>query len=317
MKKLKIFTWQIHGNYLYYLSHVGHEIYVPFLPERSGDYSGCFEGFPWPDTVKNIPAKEVSALQFDCIVFQRTEQYLQDQYDLFTPAQRRLPRIYLEHDPPRDHPTDTRHIVDTEDVLLVHVTPFNRLMWDNGRTPTRVIEHGVTVPDGVRYSGELRRGLVVINNIRKRGRRLGLDVFEEVRTRVPLDIVGMRSEEVGGLGEIGHDSLAQFEARYRFLFNPIRYTSLGLAVCEAMLLGMPVVGIASTEMSKTVQDGVSGYIDTNVNALIHHMNNLLEDHALAKKLGDGARASAEKRFDIRRFVHDWNDAFSLVTGYSV
>ena len=30
MKKLRIFTWQIHGNYLYYLSHVPHELYVPF-----------------------------------------------------------------------------------------------------------------------------------------------------------------------------------------------------------------------------------------------------------------------------------------------
>ncbi len=316
MKKLKIFTWQIHGNYLYYLSHVGHDIYVPFRPERSGDYSGCFDGFPWPETVKNVPVEQVSSLQFDCIVFQRPDHYLRDQYDLFTEAQRRLPRIYLEHDPPRQHPTDTRHIVSAGDVLLVHVTPFNRLMWDNGRTPTRVIEHGVIVPDGIRYSGELRKGLVVINNICKRGRRLGLDVFEEARKRVPLDIVGMGSQDIGGLGEIPHDRLAQFEARYRFVFNPVRYTSLGLAVCEAMLLGMPVVGIASTEMSKTIQDGVSGYIDTDVDSLIHHMNNLLEDHALAKKLGDGARTFAQKRFNIGRFVNDWNDAFSLVTGYS-
>src|SRR5574337_1049449 len=238
MKKLKIFTWQVHGNYLYYLSHVGHDIYVPFRPDRSGDYSGCFGGFSWPETVKNVPVEQVSSLRFDCILFQRPEHYLRDQYDLFTQEQRRLPRIYLEHDPPREHPTDTRHIVDCDDVLLVHVTHFNRLMWDNGRTPTRVIEHGVTVPRNIRYSGELRKGLVVVNNIRKRGRRLGMDVFEEARKRVPLDIAGMGSEELGGLGEVAHDRLAQFEARYRFLFNPIRYTSLGLAVCEAMLLGM-------------------------------------------------------------------------------
>jgi ADP-heptose:LPS heptosyltransferase len=29
--------------------------------------------------------------------------------EILTEAQRRLPRIYLEHDPPREHPTDTRH----------------------------------------------------------------------------------------------------------------------------------------------------------------------------------------------------------------
>ncbi len=315
MKRLKIFTWQIHGNYLYYLSHAGHEIYVPFNQDRSGDYSGCFDGFHWPDTVRNIPVEQVPSLQLDCIIFQRPEHYLKDQYHLLTETQRRLPRIYLEHDPPREHPTDTKHIVRERDVLLVHVTSYNHLMWDNGRTPAMIIEHGVAVPDGIRYSGELRKGLVVINNIRKRGRRLGLDIFEEARKRVPLDIAGIGSEDMAGLGEIPHDRLARFESRYRFLFNPIRYTSLGLAVCEAMLLGMPVVGIASTEMSKTIEDGVSGYIDTDINVLIDRMQTLLDDHALAKKLGEGARARAQKRFNINRFVSDWNNAFSLVTGY--
>lgn len=312
--KLRIFTWQIHGNYLYYLSHVPHEIYVPFNAARAGDYSGCFDGFPWPATVKNVPVEDIASLDLDCIIFQRPSHYLKDQYEILTEEQRRLPRIYLEHDPPQEHPTNTRHPVNDPNVLLVHVTHYNRLMWDSGNVSTRVIDHGVTVPDGAVYTGEIPRGLVVVNNIAKRGRRLGKDIFESVREEVPLDIIGIGSEEVGGLGEIPHDSLARFEARYRFLFNPIRYTSLGLSVCEAMLLGMPVVGIASTEMSRAIEDGVSGYADTDVARLIRCMQRLLQDPALAKTLGQGARAYAEKRFNVRRFVDDWNDALSLVTG---
>ncbi len=314
MKKLRIFTWQVHGNYLYYLSHVPHELYVPFTADRSGDYAGCFNGFPWPLTVRNIPREEVRSLDLDLILFQRASQYLHEQYDIFTPAQRALPRIYLEHDPPQDHPTNMRHPVDDPSLLLVHVTPYNRLMWDSGRTPTCVIDHGVTVPEAVQYTGELARGLVVVNNLKRRGRRLGLDVFEEVRKRVPLDLVGMGSEELGGLGEIGHEELPAFEARYRFLFNPIRYTSLGLAVCEAMLIGMPVVGIASTEMSTAVENNVSGFVDTDPGRLVERMQLLLADHALAKRLGAGARAAARRRFGITRFVADWNRAFSLITG---
>ena len=95
-----------------------------------------------------------------------------------------MPRIYLEHDPPQEHPTDTRHWVDDPNVMLVHVTPFNALMWDSGRTPTRVIEHGVMVPEDVRYSGELNRGLVVVNHLKRRGRRLGSDIFASVRREV-------------------------------------------------------------------------------------------------------------------------------------
>jgi glycosyltransferase involved in cell wall biosynthesis len=314
MKRLKVFTWQIHGNYLYYLSHVPHDIYVPFRSDRSGDYAGCFDGFPWPDNIINVPIDRIRELELDCILFQRSAQYLADQYEVLTEAQRLLPRIYLEHDPPREHPTDARHIVQDGNVLLVHVTSYNRLMWDNGNVPTKVIDHGIVVPPDVQYTGEIPRGLVIVNNIQKRGRRLGLDLFQEVRTRVPLDLIGIGSEAVGGLGEISHDSLPRFETRYRFLFNPIRYTSLGLAVCEAMLLGMPVVGIASTEMARTVEHGVSGYIDTDIERRVKHMNLLIADHGLAQRLGQGARVCAQQRFNIHRFVQDWNEAFSFVTG---
>ena len=112
MKKLKIFTWQIHGNYLYYLSHVPHDIYVPFNGDRSGDYRGCFDGFPWPDNIINVPVAEVPSLDLDCILFQRPDHYLKDRHEIFTEDQRRLPAVYLEHDPPQEHPTNTRHFVD-------------------------------------------------------------------------------------------------------------------------------------------------------------------------------------------------------------
>src|SRR5262249_22926405 len=144
-----------------------------------------------------------------------------------------------------------------------HVTPFNNLMWDSGRTPTRVIDHGVVVPEGVRYTGELERGIVVVNNLCRRGRRLGADVFALADREVPLDLVGMSWREGGGIGEVPHFELPAFEARYRFFFNPIRYTSLGLAVCEAMMVGMPILGLATTEMVTAVENGVSGYVETD------------------------------------------------------
>ncbi len=43
-----------------------------------------------------------------------------------------------------------------------------------------------------------------------------------------------------------------------------------------MLLGMPVIGIAFTEMSKTVQDGASGHLDTDVGELTKRMQSLLD-----------------------------------------
>ena len=313
MPGLRILTWHVHGNYLYYLAHAPHEFYLPTLPGRAG-HGGRGHSFPLGPNVHDVPADEVRNLQVDAVLFQSRANWEVDQFEFLSEEQRRLPRIYLEHDPPRDHPTETQHPVDDPEMLLVHVTHFNRLMWNNGRTPTRVIEHGVVLPEGARYGGERERGVVVVNHMRSRGRRLGADIFEEVRQRVPLDLVGMDAEALGGLGEVQPMELAAFEARYRFFFNPIRYTSLGLAVCEAMMLGMPVVGLATTEMATVIENGVSGYVDTNIDALVERMQELLADPGAARRLGEGARRTAMDRFGIERFTRDWDAAFRLVAG---
>jgi glycosyltransferase involved in cell wall biosynthesis len=314
MRSLRILTWHVHGSYLQYLSMVGHELYLPVKPGRPTGYGGRAPGRAWGDNVHDVPADEVRSGRYDVILFQSQRNWLDDQHEILSEAQRRLPRIYLEHDPPRGHPTDTRHIVDDPDVLLVHVTHFNALMWDSGRSPTVVIPHGVAVREGVRYTGELARGIVVVNGMPERGRRLGLDVFERVREEVPLDLVGVGSERIGGLGEVPLAELPAFEAGYRFFFHPIRYTSLGLAVCEAMMVGLPIVGLATTELPTVVENGVSGFIDTEPARLVAPMRELLADPALAKRIGEGARRAALEQFDIGRFARDWDAAFRLVTG---
>lgn len=313
MRRLKILTWHIHGNYLLYLTQSPHDFYLPVKPGRAAGYGGRLSGLPWPDNVHDIPAEAVKEQQFDCILFQSHQNYLEDQYEILSEAQRQLPRIYLEHDPPREHPTNTCHPVDDPNVLLVHVTHFNELMWDNGRTPTRVIEHGVLVPAAARYTGELDRGIVVVNGLPRRNRLAGADIFERIRPEVPLDLVGMDAAEIGGLGELKYDRLHTFAGRYRFFFNPIRYTSLGLAVCEAMMVGLPIIGVATTEMVTAVENDVSGYISTNVAWLIERMQALLADPATARRLGEGAHRTAQERFNIQRFTREWSEAFAFVT----
>lgn len=312
-KKLRVLTWHIHGSYLYYLTQTDCIFYLPYKEGSSEEgYGGRTRSFPWADNVINVPSEKVKDIEFDCILFQSKKNYLQDQFEILTEEQRALPKLYLEHDPPRESPTNTKHVVDDPDMLLVHVTYFNELMWDNNRTPTKVIEHGVMVDEKVSYSGEIKKGIVVINGIVKRGRRLGLDVFEKVRKEIPLDIVGMGSEEVGGLGEINNRQLSEFIAQYRFFFNPIRYTSLGLSVCEAMMTGVPIIGLATTEMSVTIKNNYSGFIDTNVNVLIQKMEMLLTDRDKAKELGAGAKETAFEKFNIERFKRDWLETFNTV-----
>lgn len=307
---MKIFTWHIHGSYLYFLSQGDYEIFIPVDEEKTEGYYGRGNTFPFGANVIEVPAKEVRGLEFDCVLFQTNRNYLIDQFEILSEKQRRLPKIYLEHDPPVKHPTNSRHIMDDPEVVLVHVTHFNQLMWHN-EVSSRVIEHGVLAHDNICYSGVVPKGIVVINNLPARGRLLGLDVFLEARKHVPLDLVGMGTEELGS-GEVLHPELPAFISEYRFSFNPIRWTSLGLAICEAMMVGLPIVGLATTEISTVIENGVSGFIHTDVNYLIDKMKLLLEDKDLAMQLGSNAKQVAMERFNIHRFVTEWKELFEGV-----
>ena len=305
-QRLKVLTWHVHGNYLYYLTQVPHDFYLVTDAERSTHHSGRSGTLPWGDNVHEAPVERIKDMQFDVILFQSRQAWDDEQHRILSPAQQRLPRIYLEHDPPQEHPTNTRHWVDDPNVLLVHCTPFNALMWDSGRTPVQVVEHGVALLSEASYTGETPAGLVVVNNLAKRGRRLGADVYEQVRQQVPLTLVGMGADQVpGGQGEVGNAQLPGVMASHRFFFNPIRYTSLGLSIIEAMMVGMPIVGLATTELVTVITDGHNGFIDTRVDHLVQAMQTLIDDPAEARRMGEAAKATAEERFHIDRFVADW------------
>lgn len=310
MRRLNILTWHVHGSYLNTLARIEHNWFLPVKPERPEGYSGRGPTFDLPAYVREVPAEEVPRLDLDLILYQSSQNYLEDQFELLTPAQRRLPRIYLEHNTPRPHPTDTRHPLDDPQVLLVHATHYNRLMWDSGDIPTMVIEHSVAIDPNARYQGHLARGLTVINCLQKRPRIAGLDLFLQARAALPLDIAGMQTEELGGLGDIPYRNLHQRMAAYRFLFSPIRYTSLPLAVVEAMTIGMPVVALATTELPAVIENGKNGYLSCNPEELLVHMRRLLDDPLEARRLGEQARETAQRRFGLERFIRDWNHAFA-------
>ncbi len=309
MQRLKILIWHIHGSYLNTLGRIEHDWYLPTKPDRPEGYGGRGPTFDLPEYVREVPAEEVHKLDLDLIIFQTPKNYNEDQYEILSEEQRRLPAIYLEHNTPKPHATDTRHLIDNPAMLLVHVTHYNRLMWNNGITPTTVIEHSVAIDPQARYTGELARGITIINGLQKRPRIAGYDIFQQVQQQLPLDAVGMMTEEFGGLGDVPYRSLHRRIAEYRFLFSPIRYTSLPLAVIEAMTIGMPVIALATTELPTVIENGKSGYISCDLDELVRHMLRLLENLAEARELGEHARAVAEQRFGLQRFARDWNAAF--------
>jgi glycosyltransferase involved in cell wall biosynthesis len=313
MGRLNILIWHIHGSYLNTLARIEHNWYLPIKPGRPEGYGGRGPTFDLPDYVREVPAEQVRDLKLDLIIYQSPKNYVEDQFELLSSEQRKLPKIYLEHNTPKPSATETRHPVDDPDVLLVHVTHYNRLMWDNGRTPTVVIEHSIAIDPSITYQGKLESGITVINGMQKRPRIVGYDIFLQTQQKLPLDCVGMETEAIGGLGDIPYRDLHRLIAEYRFLFSPIRYTSLPLAVIEAMTIGMPVVALATTELPTVILHGETGYVSCDIDVLIEHMRFLLSNYEEASRIGRNARAVAQERFGLERFISDWNRAFALVT----
>jgi glycosyltransferase involved in cell wall biosynthesis len=197
----------------------------------------------------------------------------------------------------------------------VHVTHFNELFWDNGSTRTAVVEHGV-VPPAAGYTGDLARIAVVTNEPVRRGRVTGTDLIGRFGTVAPLDVFGMGvaalGTDVGAAGgaitaydDVPQDEMHRLVARRRLYLHLCRWTSLGLSLIEAMMIGLPVVALATTEAVRAVPPG-AGILSTRVDDLVDAARWLIEDPDAARRLGRAGCDAARDRYGLDRFLDDWD-----------
>jgi hypothetical protein len=305
---MRVLSWHVHGAWSTAFVQTGHDHLVPVVPGRGPDGLGRARTYRWPDTVTEVTPEQLADAEVDVVVLQRPRDL--ELADAWLGGRRvglDLPAVYVEHDCPRGDVPHTRHpLADRDDVPIVHVTHFNELMWDSGRAPTAVIEHGVLDP-GPRWTGELPRAGVVVNMPVRRGRLVGTDLLPAFAAAAPLDLFGMGTDQVPGV--TAHD-LPQSElhaalARRRVYVHPFRWTSLGLSLVEAMHLGMPVVVLATTEAVEAVPPA-AGARSTCVDALVAAVRRYVADPDAAAEAGRVARRAALARYGIGRFVDDWD-----------
>jgi Glycosyl transferases group 1 len=298
---MRVFMWHVHGSYQTALVHGSHTFLLPVLPGRGPDGRGRAETWDWPANAIEVTPEQAADVDVDVVVVQRPHELALAKEWL---GDRRLPTVYLEHSSPQGRISEMRHpAADRDDVFVVHVTHFNALFWDTGTTATRVIEHGIVDP-GYRYTGELPRAAVAINEPVRRGRVTGTDLLPTLNGEVPLDVFGMRSAEVGGV-DVPQSALHDELARRRVYLHPIRWTSLGLTLLEAMHLGMPVVALATTEVAEAVPRE-AGVVSNRLDVLRNALRDFVRDPDAAREAGLVARRAALERYGLERFLADWD-----------
>ena len=307
MGRMKVFLWHVHGSWTTNFVQGRHEYFVPVVPDRGPDGRGRARTWEWPENVREVPIDCARTLPFDVLVAQRPEEL--DGLAAQWLGGRRpgidVPTVYVEHNAPQGRIDAMRHpAADRCDVAVVHVTHHNALFWDTGVAPTRVIEHGIADP-GYRYSGELDRAAVVVNEPVRRHRVVGTDLLPRFAASTPVDVYGIASEAIGGLGDLPQHSLHCELARRRTYLHPYRWTSLGLSLIEAMHLGMPVVALATTAAVEAVPRD-AGVVSARIDVLQDALQRFNADRELARATGARGRAHALDAFGLERFLDEWD-----------
>jgi hypothetical protein len=309
---VNVLLWHVHGSYTTALVQGPHRYYVPVLPDRSADGRGRARTWEWPDSVVEVAPEDVGTLEIDVAILQRPRELELARAWTGCEPGGDLPAVYLEHNAPQGAINEMRHpIASLRGITVVHVTHFNDLFWDCGNCETRVIEHGVIDP-GYRYSGELQRCAMVVNEPVRRHRVTGTDLIARFACAGPIDLFGMGTTGLGGLDNLPQDALHEAMAQRRIYLHPVRWTSLGLSLLEAMHLGMPVVALATTEVADAVPSEC-GAVSTNVDDLVDATRALLVDAGAARRAGSVAREYARARFGLERFLDDWNRVLEEAT----
>jgi glycosyltransferase involved in cell wall biosynthesis len=302
---MRILLWHVHGSWTTAFVQGRHEYLVPVVPDRGPDGRGRARTWHWPDSVAEVSPAAIAHEPVDVVILQRPDDEALATRWLGRRPGRDVPAVWLEHNAPQGRISEMRHpAADRADLTVVHVTHFNALFWDTGRTPTRVIEHGVVDP-GARYTGELPRAAVVVNEPGRRGRVTGTDLLCELGRDVPIDLFGMGAGALGGIENPPQTELHAAMAQRRLYLHPVRWTSLGLALIEAMHLAMPVVALATTEVPEAVPPE-AGVVSTRPGVLRDAMRGLVDDPERARVMGKAARAYALERYGLGRFLADWD-----------
>jgi glycosyltransferase involved in cell wall biosynthesis len=239
-----------------------------YLLPTMPDGSGGRCGRDWPASAREVPVDALAGggVDVDVVVLQRPEEPRLVSQWLGRAPGREVPAVYVEHNTPKGGVPDTRHPCAELPGVPLVHVTHFNDLMWDSGGAPVTVIEHGVVDPGYLYTGELRRAAVVINEPVRRWRT----------------------------------------ARRRVYLHPPRWTSLGLSLIEAMHIGMPVVGLASTEAVRAVPPA-AGVISTRVDDLAEALLMLMNEPAMARQMGKSAREYALDRYGLTRFLRRWDD----------
>jgi hypothetical protein len=175
---------------------------------------------------------------------------------------------------------------------------------------THTVVHDSADPDAyLPHVGDLACGIRLANHISAKRPLLAWDFHTAALDGLPLRIVGENPDMPGVRPADDWEHLKRMLSAHRFLVHtadPRYEDGYNMGVLEGMAAGLPVV--TNAHPTTLVLHGVTGFVASTPEEMRGYANQLLQDEALAHRMGEQARAYVARNFAPERFKVDFGRA---------
>jgi len=149
--------------------------------------------------------------------------------------------------------------------------------------------------------------LLAIEQLKKRGIDCLAQIAGDGPLRPELERLAVDLDIAERIQFIGHiDKVADLIAKAAFVVHTGDAEGCPNAVMEAMACGRAVVATNAGDIPMLIKNGKTGFVvpHGDTAALVEHIEKLIADSNLCRKMGEAARKRAESAFGLDRLVHE-------------
>jgi len=202
------------------------------------------------------------------------------------------------------------------------ISDFNRRAWgcDGTKENEKYIEHGIDYEFWSDYeSARDNVCLSVVNDWPNRDWCCGWELWKQTvqvgtPDQLPVRVFGKSpglsepAQSIEHLREIYHSS--------RIFYNTSIHSPVPTVLMEAMACGCAIVSTETCMIPEIIEHNVNGLISNDPNQLRKYLIDLMQNEDMATELGKNAQKTIKEKYNLNRFVDNWNNMFySTIKNY--
>ena len=307
-RPLNILTCPTHERYESNLAKTGHNFFA-IQGVNIKDWKDKYA--KRPNNYKIIKQEEIPYIGIDLVLIQQKF----GQYQLLKPIAESLsvPSIVLEHTLPMNtwKKDDIKHFKKMSGELNVFISNYSKEEWGwKDEENCLVVPHGINTEKFKPIVPIEKRNnyiLSIVNDWVNRDYFCGYSLWKESMNGLPVQFFG---ETKGfSIAAKDEDDLVNKYNENAIFLNTSLVSPIPTVLMEAMSCGCAVITTNNCMIPEVVKDGYNGILCNTAEEIKNSAITLLKRRDFCKILGENARKTIEKKYNLDRFVKAWNNIF--------